>query len=129
MTHPVATLPVRSYRELIAWRKAIDLVTAIYEYTRSFPDSERFGLTSQLRRAAVSVPSNIAEGQGRASTGEFNQFLGHARGSLLEIETQILIARNLGFLASTDSELLLTKCAEVGRIVNGLMGSLKNKKR
>ena len=74
--------PVQSYRELIAWQKAIGLVTAVYDYTRAFPDSERFGLTSQLRRAAVSVPSN-AEGQGRASTGEFNQFLGHARGSLL----------------------------------------------
>ena len=125
----ITPIPVRSYRELIAWQKAIELVTAIYECTRSFPDSERFGLTSQLRRAAVSVPSNIAEGQGRASTGEFNQFLGHARGSLLEIETQIFIAQSLGFLASGDSEDLLARCAEVGRILNGLMGSLKNRKR
>ena len=122
-------MPVRSYRELIAWQKAIDLVPAIYECTRSFPDCERFGLTSQLRRAAVSVPSNIAEGQGRASTGEFNQFLGHARGSLLEIETQVFIARNLGFTATGDGELLLAKCAEVGRILNGLMSSLRRKKR
>ena len=93
--------PVQSYRELIAWQKAIDLVTAVYDYTRAFPDSERFGLTSQLRRAAVSVPSNIAEGQRRASTGEFNQFLGHARGSLLEIETQVLTRKTLGFFNET----------------------------
>jgi len=93
--------PVQSYRELIAWPKAIGLVTAVYDYTRAFPDSERFGLTSQLRRAAVSVPSNIAEGQGRASTGEFNQFLGHARGSLLEIETQVLTRKTLGFFNET----------------------------
>ena len=124
----VASIPVRSYRELIAWQKSVDLVTAIYDCTRSFPDAERFGLTSQMRRAAVSVPSNIAEGQGRASTGEFNQFLGHARGSLLEIETQIFIAHNLGFLALSDRDLLLTKCVEGGRIVNGLIGSLRNKK-
>jgi four helix bundle protein len=124
----VVSMPVRSYRELIAWQKAIDLVTASYEYTRTFPNTERFGLSSQLRRAAVSVPSNIAEGQGRASTGEFNQFLGHARESLLEIETQIFIARNLGFIAAADGELLLAKCADVGRILNGFMGSLKNKK-
>jgi four helix bundle protein len=129
MTYNAAAVPVRSYRELIAWQKAIDLVTDIYECTRSFPESERFGLTSQLRRAAVSVPSNIAEGQGRATTGEFSQFLGHARGSLLEIETQIFIARNLEFFAPAQSNLLLGKCAEVGRILNGLMGSLKNKRR
>jgi four helix bundle protein len=124
----VLAQPVRSYRELIAWQKAIDLVTAVYEQTSTFPDSERFGLTSQLRRAAVSVPSNIAEGQGRASTGEFNQFLGHARGSLLEIETQVFIAQNLGFLKADCGKGLLLKCAEVGRILNGLMAALKTKR-
>src|SRR5512141_1943536 len=98
MSERVVSLPVRSYRDLIAWQKAIALVTEIYRSTHHFPDHERFGLTSQLRRVAVSVPSNVAEGQGRQSTGEFKQFLGHARGSLLEVETQVFIAENLGYL-------------------------------
>ncbi len=91
-------MSVRSYRDLVAWQKSMALVTDVYRCTRGFPTSEIYGLTAQLRRAAVSVPSNIAEGQGRSSTGEFRQFLGHARGSLLEVETQILIAQNLGYI-------------------------------
>lgn len=128
MNSNAATRPVKSYRELIAWQKAIELVAAVYHHTASFPGSERFGLTSQLRRAAVSVPSNIAEGQGRASTGEFSQFLGHAKGSLFEIETQVFIARHLGFLQSAGSEDLLHRCAEVGRILNGLIADLKGRR-
>jgi four helix bundle protein len=85
-----------SYRDLIAWQKAMDLVTAIYRVTGSFPREELYGLTSQLRRAAVSVPSNIAEGQARFSRKEFHHFLSQARGSLVEIETQLMIAENLG---------------------------------
>jgi len=85
-------------------------------------------LTSQLRRAAVSVPSNIAEGQARLSTGEFKQFLGNARGSLMEVETQILIARDLGYLDQDQSDCLLSAAAEVGRILNGLLASLPNRK-
>jgi len=87
-----------SYRDLIVWQKATAMVTDIYRSTQSFPREEIFGLTSQLRRSAVSVASNIAEGQGRLSKGEFRQFLGQDRGSLIELETQILIAGNLGFL-------------------------------
>ena len=83
-------------------------------------------MVSQLRRAAVSVPSNIAEGQARLTTGEFKQFLGHARGSLMEVETQILIARELGYLAADESANLLCSAAEVGRILNGLLTSLPN---
>jgi four helix bundle protein len=83
--------PVQSYRDLVAWQKSMDLVVEIYHWTQSFPRTETYGLTSQLRRAAVSIPSNIAEGHDRLSTGEFRQFLGHARGSLVEVETQILI--------------------------------------
>jgi four helix bundle protein len=89
---------VRCYRDLIAWQRSIELVSEIYLSTKSFPVNERFGLTAQIRRAAVSIPSNIAEGQGRCTTGEFRQFLGHARGSLLEVETQIFISANLGYL-------------------------------
>jgi four helix bundle protein len=115
---------VRSYRDLVAWQKAMTLVRDVYRCTGSFPQSEVYGLTAQLRRAAISVPSNIAEGQGRASTGEFKQFLGHARGSLLEVETQLLIARELNYLHSEGCAVLLEECSEVGKILNGLIASL-----
>jgi four helix bundle protein len=85
---------VMPYRDLVVWNKAMELVTEIYRVTHNFPKEELFGLMSQLRRAAVSIPSNIAEGKGRISKGEFRQFLGNARGSLAEVETQILIAQN-----------------------------------
>jgi len=102
----------------------MSLVLDIYRNTQTFPKPETYGLVSQLRRAAVSVPSNIAEGQARLSTGEFKQSLGHARGSLMEVETQILIARELGYLENDQSEQLLSASAEVGRILNGLLSSL-----
>jgi four helix bundle protein len=113
-----------SYRDLVAWKRAVELVTHVYGLTKSFPDDERCGLAAQLRRAAVSVASNIAEGQGRFSRGEFKQFLGHARGSLLEIETQMTIATNLGYLDSRQSEVVFELSSEVGRILNGLISSL-----
>ena len=119
---------VRSYRDLVAWQKAMDMVKSIYCCTQTFPKSETYGLVSQLRRAAVSVPSNIAEGHARQSTGEFKQFLGHACGSLMEIETQILIAEDLGYLDSTKSVPLLERTAEIGRILNGLLRALPNKR-
>ena len=90
------------------------------------PHEEMFGLKSQMRRSAVSVPSNIAEGQGRATRGEFQQFLGHARGSLYELETQIVIAGKLGYLAASDGECLLAEARELGRTVNALIASLKS---
>jgi four helix bundle protein len=114
-----------SYRELIAWQKAIRLVTEIYRATRQFPRDELYGLTSQLRRAAVSVPSNIAEGQARFSRKEFHHFLSQARGSLVEIETQLIIAQNLAYLPTQHSEPLLAQTAELGRILNGLIASIK----
>jgi four helix bundle protein len=89
---------VQSYRDLVAWQKAMELVTKIYRVTKKFPKEEIFGLVSQIRRSAVSIPSNIAEGKGRLSKREFRQFLGNARGSLAELETQILIAQNLNYL-------------------------------
>jgi four helix bundle protein len=127
MSERLVSFPVRSYRDLIAWQKAIELVTETYRATQSFPDSERFGLTSQPRRAAVSAPSNIAEGQGRQFTGEFKQFLGHARGSPLEVETQNFITRNLGYFLPERSTSLLKRTEEAGRILNGLMGLLKGR--
>lgn len=90
---------IRKYQQLIVWQKAMLLVSEIYRLTQGFPDNEKFGLTSQLRRAAVSVPSNIAEGSGRGSDKDFCRFLYQARGSLTEIETQLLIAQQLGFCA------------------------------
>ena len=115
----------QSYRELIAWQKAMVLVTAIYKITKSFPRGELYGLVNQLRRAAVSVPSNIAEGQARYSSKEFHHFLSHARGSLVEIETQLLIAKELQYVSPTDSKCLLDLTAELGRILNRLAASIK----
>jgi len=114
-----------SYRDLIAWRKAMDLVTDIYLVTKAFPRDEQYGLTSQLRRAAVSVPSNIAEGQARFSRKEFHHFLSHARGSLVEIETQVTIAQNLGYLGPNQTQPLLDKTSELGKVLNGLIASIK----
>lgn len=115
---------LRSYRDLIAWKKAVELVTEIYLVTKAFPHDETYGLASQLRRAAVSVPSNIAEGQGRATRGEFIQFLCHARGSLFEVETQMVIAGNLGYVAPDVEERITPRITEVARILNGLLSSL-----
>jgi four helix bundle protein len=115
-----------SYRNLIAWRKAMDLVTDIYRVTRAFPRDELYGLTNQLRRAAVSVPSNIAEGQARFSRKEFHHFLSHSRGSLVEIETQLMIAQNLDYLSPQQARHLLDKAAELGEVLNGLIASIKS---
>jgi four helix bundle protein len=114
-----------SYRDLIGWQKSMVLVREIYRATRAFPSEERYGLTSQLRRAAVSVPSNIAEGQARYSRHEFHRFLNNARGSLAEVETQIILANDLGHLAPEDADTLLLKTSELGRILNGLIASTK----
>ncbi|MFZ0050884.1 MAG: four helix bundle protein [Desulfobaccales bacterium] len=115
----------RYYMDLIGWQKAMDLVTQIYRLTKKLPKEEMFGLTSQLRRAAVSIPSNIAEGQGRLSKGEFRVFLGNARGSLSELETQIMIANNLEYIDEPEATVLLEMASEAGRILNGLIASMK----
>ncbi len=114
-----------SYRDLIVWQKATAMVTEIYRATHSFPREEMFGLTSRLRRSAVSVASNIAEGQGRLSRGEFRQFLGQARGSLIEMETQLVIAENLGFLSPKMAAGLMDRSGEVSRLLHGLIKSLQ----
>ena len=114
-----------SYRDLVAWRKAMNLVTEIYKTTLTFPPYELYGLSNQLRRAAVSIPSNIAEGQARFSSKEFHHFLSLARGSLAEIETQLMVAQNLGYLRPEQNGVLLGEAAELGRILNGLIASIK----
>jgi len=110
-----------TYEDLKVWRLAMDLVLEIYRYTASFPKQEVYGLTSQMRRAAVSIPSNIAEGKGRFWRKELLQFLFHARGSLLELRTQITIARELGFVRNSDADSLVDRTCEIGRLLNGLI--------
>lgn len=112
------------YKDLIAWQKAMDLADALYDATEAFPKHEIYSLTNQIRRAAVSVPSNIAEGQAHYSNREFRHFLMHSRGSLAELETQILIALRRNYLSDTQATALLQRTAEVGRILNGLIASL-----
>jgi four helix bundle protein len=101
------------------------LVEKIYSCTRSFPKEEIYGITSQMRRASISIAANIAEGQGRNTAGEFRQFLGIAQGSLAESETLIIISRNLGYLTEADSEMLLNGCEETAKLLFNLKKSLK----
>jgi len=113
-----------AYRDLIAWRKATQLAVEICRVTQKFPKDELYGLTSQMRRAAVSVASNIAEGKGRYSRKEFAQFLYRARGSLLELETQLFIARELQYLEPLAFRRMEDRTNELGRILNGLTKSV-----
>jgi four helix bundle protein len=116
-----------SYKDLIAWQKAMELVAIIYDATEGFPPHEQFGLVSQLRRAAISVPSNIAEGKAHYSNRDFVRFLRHARGSLAEIETQVLIAQQRQYLPATTTTKLTHHLDELGRILSGLIKSLKER--
>jgi four helix bundle protein len=114
-----------SFKDLVVWQRAIEMSLSIYKLTSSFPASEQFGLIGQLRRASVSVPSNIAEGYGKSSKGEYLSFLGHARGSNGEVQTQLVIARGLGF-GSPDSLLEAESLSnEVGRMLVVMMNKLK----
>ena len=115
-----------SYRDLEVWKISIDLVTAIYLATKRFPREELYALSSQLRRAAISVPSNIAEGQGRITRREFRQFLGQARGSLMEVETQLLIASKLNYLDGEVLKSLLATCGRIKQMLYRLMNSLSD---
>ena len=114
-----------TYSDLEVWQAAMDLATHIYCATKTFPKEEIYGLTSQLRRAAVSVPSNIAEGKGRSSDKELIYFLGNSRGSLFEIETQVGIARRLGYLSAEQSEVISSQTSRVGQLLNGLIRALR----
>ena len=116
---------IRSHRDLIVWQKAMDLVVSVYAATENFPKTELYGLTSQIRRCAASIPANIAEGQGRRLSGEFLQFLGNARGSLLELDTHLEIARRLSMLSEEAHLALMDQLIEVRKLLNGLMRSIK----
>lgn len=113
-----------TYRDLVAWQRAMVLVTAVYRLSAKFPKSETYGLTSQLRRSAASVPSNIAEGKGRRSKREY-VILYRARGSLFEAETQLEIAKNLEYIAPEVFDQMYEQCASVGRILHGLITSIE----
>jgi len=121
------TKVVQSYRDLIAWQKGMELAREIYRISRDFPKDEIFGLVSQMRRAAVSIPSNIAEGHQKLSRKEYQYFLGNARASLAEIETQVLIAKDLDYLREIEMNPILNLSAELGRVLNGLINSIRKK--
>jgi four helix bundle protein len=114
----------KGYRDLRVWQQAMVLAQSVYEATKAFPAEERFGLTAQMRRAAVSIPSNIAEGRGRGTDAELIRFCSIAYGSLMELETQAELADRLGFLPRESLDVIASGCAEVGRMLNALRASL-----
>ena len=116
---------MKTHKDLIVWQKSLDYVTEIYQLTKSYPKDEIYGLANQLRRAAVSIPSNIAEGAARSTKNEFNQFLHISLGSLSELETQLLISENLGYLSKDDSIKKIEKLTEIRRTLLGLISSLE----
>ena len=116
---------LQSYQDLVVWQKAMDLVEMVYRSTRDWPREERFGLTDQVRRAVVSVPANVAEGQGRTGPKEFLHHLSIAKGSLHEVETLLLIARRLEYTSEATIQELMRQTTEVGRLLLGLIRSLR----
>jgi four helix bundle protein len=115
----------KSFKDLIVWQRSIQLTVSIYKLTSKFPDAERFGLTNQLRRASVSIASNIAEGYGKSSKGEYLLFLGHARGSCAEVETQLVIARQVDFGTRQDLDTSASLCDEASKMLVALMKSVR----
>ena len=120
-------MDVRSYQELKVWKLGMELTQGIYSLTREFPQHELYGLTSQMRRSAVSIPANLAEGHARESTKEFLRYVHIARGSLAELETFLILAENLSYASPGQIEKLLEKCTEEGKMLRGLQRSLKTK--
>lgn len=116
---------VQSYRDLFVWQRAMDLVESVYRLTRDWPNAEQFGLTSQVRRAAISIPSNIAEGQGRTGPREMLHYCSIAHGSLCEVETQLMIALRLAYGDVVAFNPVMEQAAEVGRLLQGLMRRLR----
>lgn len=115
---------IKSYKDLLVWQKGMTLVETVYALTKNFPDDEKFGLTSQVRRCAVSVPSNITEGWGRGTKPSYRNFLNIARGSLLELETQMLISEKLGYISSSSE--ISNLIEEESKMLNSLINKLKD---
>ena len=120
-------MSIQTYRDLAVWQKAMDMVVAVYRLSGSLPHHEQFGLTNQLRRAAVSVPANISEGYGRFRRGDFLRFLSISKGSLCEVETHLQIALRLGYITDIELEPVWAGLQELGRLLNGLIRSLESK--
>jgi four helix bundle protein len=118
---------INSYRNLIVWQKSVALVTDIYTLTKSFPQEEKFGIVSQLNRASVSIPSNIAEGWGRESSKNYLQFLRISRGSLMETETLLEISKNLNYINDSEFKVISDNIEEVSKILQGLIKSIQQK--
>lgn len=118
---------MKSYRDLRVWQDGVDFVAAVYRTTESFPTREQYGLTSQLRRSAVSIPANVAEGHARLSTREYLRFVSIALGSLAETETHVTVARRLGYLDAEYERTLLAQCDALSRMLHGLCKSLRSK--
>ena len=119
---------IKSHRDLIVWQKAVDFVVAIYDLTKGFPREEMYGLISQIRRAATSIPANIAEGQGRRLKGEYQNFPGNARGSLCELDTHLEVSYRLTFISENQYQMFRGKMDEIGRMLNGLMRAVAESK-
>jgi four helix bundle protein len=119
---------VRDYKDLVVWQKGMELAERVYWLTKPFPGEEKFGMVAQMRRAAVSVPSNLAEGQARGTTGAFVQFISHAQGSLAELDTQLRLCVRLGLYRTSDTDTIAGLVAELQRMLNGLRGKLIRKK-
>jgi four helix bundle protein len=117
---------MKTYREFVVWQKSVDLVTSIYSKTMNFPKEELYGLTNQIRRAAISIPSNIAEGFGRSSKNEFKRFLQISVGSIFELQTQLEIAKNLNFLSEDNYNSLYKLTREIEAMIVSLIRKLKN---
>ena len=118
---------IESFKDLIGWQKGMELVNEIYKVTKHFPKEELYGITSQARRAAISIPTNIAEGWGRGTTKNYIQFMEISRGSLFELETQIIISANQSFVALDKCNEISTKLNETGRMLNALITKLESK--
>lgn len=116
---------IGSYKDLVVWQKGIDLVEQIYRVTNKLPDCEEWGLISQMRRAAISVPSNIAEGYGRQATGEYKHHLSISRGSLFELETQLLICQRLRYLVFEDLEATISEIQQIGKMLTVLISKIR----
>ena len=118
---------VQSYRDLVVWQKGMALAALCYSKTKPFPSSEMYGMTSQIRRAAASIPANIAEGNGRENTGSYIQFLRIAQGSLKELETHVILSNTVGMMEKTNSEEILDHCEHVGKLLRSLIRVLQQK--
>jgi len=119
---------ILSHRDLLVWQKSVDLVDLLYEMTDSFPKHELYGMSSQLRRAGVSVPSNIAEGNGRGTTQDYIRFLFTSYGSLMEVDTHVHLAQHRNYITQGDEDRVIERLSEIGRMLNGLINSLERRK-